>query len=212
VAPEALAKARRTVAASPAADRVTFREADLLQLPFESMTFDLAWCSYVLHHISDPVDAARELRRVVRPGGRVVVRETGLPLRLLPFDLGIGPPGLQDRLRVAHNRWFAEHRYATPVAQPYPWGWTQVLREAGCLEMTARTFLLELLPPFTPAQQAFLVATLRTTLDDPYRRAFLDRDDQRTLEALTDEASSHYVLNRPDLHVLSGVSLFVGTV
>jgi ubiquinone/menaquinone biosynthesis C-methylase UbiE len=209
---EALAATRRFMAASPVAERITVREADLLRLPFDDATFELAWCSFVLHHIADPVAAARELRRVVRAGGRVVVRETGVPLRMLPFDLGIGAPGLLDRLRVAHNRWFADHRYATPVAQPYPWGWPQVLRDAGCQEVTVRTFMLELLPPFTVAQQALLVETLRKPLDDPARRVFLDLEDQRTLEQLTDPASSWFVLNRPDLHILSGMALFVGSV
>jgi hypothetical protein len=140
------------------------------------------------------------------------VRETGVPLRILPFDLGIGAPGLQDRLRVAHNRWFAEHRYDASIERPYAWGWTQVLRDAGCRDVAVRTFHLELLPPFTPAQQALLVETLRKPLDDPARRAFLDLDDQRTLEQLTSPASAWYVLNRPDLHVLSGLALFVGFV
>ena len=209
---EALAATRRFVAASAIADRVAVREADLLQLPFDDATFDLAWCSYVLHHIGDPAAAARELRRVVRPGGRVVVRETGVPLRMLPFDLGIGAAGLQDRLRVAHNRWFADHRYSAPVAQPYQWGWPQVLRDARCHDIVARTFVLELLPPFTSAQQALLVETLRKPLDDPARRQFLDPEDQWTLEQLTDPASPWYVLKRPDLHVLSGMALFVGSV
>jgi hypothetical protein len=130
----------------------------------------------------------------------------------MTFDLGIGAPGLEDRLRVAHNRWFADHRYAAPVAQPYPWGWTQVLREAGCRDISARTFLLELLPPFTPAQQALLLETLRKPLDDPERRVFLDPDDQRALAALTNPASPYYVLRRLDLYVLSGMALFMGTV
>jgi hypothetical protein len=69
-----------------------------------------------------------------------------------------------------------------------------------------------LLPPFTPAQQALLVETLRKPLDDPARRAFLDLDDQLTLEELTNPASPWYVLQRPDLHVLSGMALFVGVV
>src|SRR5262245_31481188 len=69
---EALTAARQFAATSSVADRVTIRQDDLLALPFDDATFDLAWCSYVLHHIADPVAAARELRRVVRPGGRVV--------------------------------------------------------------------------------------------------------------------------------------------
>ncbi|MCU0492672.1 MAG: class I SAM-dependent methyltransferase [Chloroflexaceae bacterium] len=211
---EQLAEARQFVAANThnGTAPVSLREGDLLALPFDDGSFELAWCSFVLHHIGDPVAAARELRRVVRPGGRLVVRETGVPLRMLPFDLGHGRPGLHDRLRVAFNQWFTAHRYPTPVEQPYPWGWTQVLRDAGCQQVGARTFWLELLPPFTPPQHDYLLEGLRAPLRHPERLALLDADDQQTLARLTDPNDPHYALNRPDLHVLAGISLYVGQV
>lgn len=210
--PETLARAGQYLATQPGSARVRVQAGDLLQLPFDDASFDLAWASFVLHHIPDPVAAARELRRVVRPGGRVVVRETGVPPRMLPFDLGIGEPGLQDRLRVAHNRWFTTIRYAEPVAAPYPWGWTQVLRDAGCQQVTARTFWLELLPPFSAVQGQFLLESVQRHLDKPELRALLDPADVATVAQLTDPASPHYLLARPDLHVLAGLSLYVGTV
>lgn len=46
--------------------------ADLRRLPFTASTFDLVLAKYVFEHLDRPVAAFRELRRVVRPGGRVV--------------------------------------------------------------------------------------------------------------------------------------------
>lgn len=43
-------------------------------IPLRAGTFDVAWLSTVLHQFSDREGAAAELRRVVRPGGRVLVR------------------------------------------------------------------------------------------------------------------------------------------
>lgn len=206
-----LERARQFLAAQPYAERTQLHHGDLSRLPFDDASFDLAWCSFVLHHMPDPVAAAGELRRVVRPGGRVVVRETGAPLRMLPFDLGIGEPGLQDRLRVAHNRWFAARRFAEPVAAPYSFGWTQVLRDAGCQHVSARSFWLELLPPFTAAQGQVLLDSLTGHVATQERRALLDPADVSTLTQLTDPASPHFLLARPDLHVLAGLSLYVGT-
>ncbi|MGQ9774523.1 class I SAM-dependent methyltransferase [Chloroflexus sp.] len=210
--PQALERAREYLAGSPHAERVQLHQGDLLRLPFDDESFDPAWTSFVLHHIPDPVAAARELRRVVRPGGRVVVRETGVPLRMLPFDLGIGEPDLQDRLRVAHNRWFNTIRYAEPVDAPYPFGWSQVLRDAGCQGVTVRTFWLELLPSFTAVQEQFLLDSVQRHLDKPELRALLDPADVETVTQLTDPASPYYLLARLDLHVLAGLSLYVGTV
>jgi ubiquinone/menaquinone biosynthesis C-methylase UbiE len=208
---EVLAQARTRIVASPYVGRVTLQPGDIARLPFSDHAFDLVWCSFLLHHRPDPVAAVRELRRVTRPGGRVVVRESGLPLRILPLDIGIGAPGLGDRLRVAHNRWFVNHRYDSPVAQPYAHGWAQALRDAGCTDVVARTFVNEWLAPLTPAQAAEIVALLRVPLDDSARRAELSADDQHTLAALVDPASPHFVAQRPDLHVVGGLALYVGT-
>jgi ubiquinone/menaquinone biosynthesis C-methylase UbiE len=54
---------------------VTPTLADAQELPFEDDTFDGAYLVAVLGEIPDQVAALRELARVVRPGGRVVVGE-----------------------------------------------------------------------------------------------------------------------------------------
>jgi ubiquinone/menaquinone biosynthesis C-methylase UbiE len=43
-------------------------------VPLRARACDFAWLSTVIHHIADLERAARELRRVVRPGGAVLVR------------------------------------------------------------------------------------------------------------------------------------------
>ena len=47
--------------------------ADLGKLPFDAATFDLVFSKYVLEHLDDPVRVFRELRRVTKPGGRLIV-------------------------------------------------------------------------------------------------------------------------------------------
>jgi SAM-dependent methyltransferase len=43
-------------------------------LPVRAASVDVAWLSTVVHQFDDPLAAARELRRIVAPGGRVLVR------------------------------------------------------------------------------------------------------------------------------------------
>jgi demethylmenaquinone methyltransferase/2-methoxy-6-polyprenyl-1,4-benzoquinol methylase len=54
--------------------------ADGLNLPFSDDSFDAATISFGLRNVADTVRCLRELRRVVRPGGRLVVCEFSRPV------------------------------------------------------------------------------------------------------------------------------------
>jgi len=58
---------------------VRFEVADALELPFASGSFDIASIGFGIRNVDDPVACLREMARVVRPGGRVVVLEFGQP-------------------------------------------------------------------------------------------------------------------------------------
>ena len=57
-------------------------------LPVDDASFDVVLCLQVLEHIPDPAAAVHELRRVVRPGGRVLASTHGIyPFHPNPDDL-----------------------------------------------------------------------------------------------------------------------------
>ncbi len=189
------------------AGQIQFQEGDVLHLPFEDDTFDLVWCSRVIHGLSDQVAGVRELARVVRPGGRVVLREGGLPLHFLPFDAGLGDPGLEGRLRVAHAQMFANWRCSLPNGVAYPYGWSHMLREAGLNSVMARSFLYEFASPLEMSQKDYLEAELSGYL---HRKQLLSTRDISTLEQLLDPAGPHYVFARDDLHGIVVETIYVG--
>jgi ubiquinone/menaquinone biosynthesis C-methylase UbiE len=63
------------LAAERGIENVRFELGDIHALPFADGSFDVAWANTVLMHFCDPVPAVREMRRVVRPGGIVAVRD-----------------------------------------------------------------------------------------------------------------------------------------
>lgn len=59
-------------------------QADAQHLPFADRLFDIVMANHVLYHVPDMPQALREMRRVVGPGGRVVITtNSGTTLRPL---------------------------------------------------------------------------------------------------------------------------------
>jgi ubiquinone/menaquinone biosynthesis C-methylase UbiE len=57
------------------AENVSFEVGDAYALPFDDESFDVVHAHQVLQHLSDPVAALVEMRRVLRVGGLVAVRD-----------------------------------------------------------------------------------------------------------------------------------------
>ena len=74
--PGMIAEGRRRHRGIP---NLEFRQADATDLPFADDEFDTVTMSFGLRNVHDPKKALRELLRVTRPGGRLVVCEFSHP-------------------------------------------------------------------------------------------------------------------------------------
>ena len=71
----ALEAARATLRERGLSEQVEVTCGDVMALPFEDASFDVVHAHQVLQHLTDPVGALAEMRRVTRPGGIVAVRD-----------------------------------------------------------------------------------------------------------------------------------------
>ena len=86
-APAMIAEARRKAAERGLS--VRFEEGDAEQLPFPPASLDLVISRHVLWTLPHPATAIDERKRVLRPGGRLVIVDS-------QFDAGATPPAAQN--------------------------------------------------------------------------------------------------------------------
>lgn len=70
-----LSSAMLAVAAAKPGLRGRLAAADAASLPIASSAADLVLCALTLGHLSDPVSAIRELARILRPGGTLLLTD-----------------------------------------------------------------------------------------------------------------------------------------
>lgn len=196
---------RRRAEAAGLSKNITVKQGDLFRIPFETNSFDLVWSSHVFHGLSNLEDAARAVKRVLRPGGRFVIRENRVTATLLPDDLGIGEPGFESRTNRAFETWLRKDR---EKRGRYPHGWAHLLHAAGFREVETRSFLHQVSPPFNQPQQQYLTYWL----DRKREIEGISPQDVAILNQLMDRGAPAYFLRRDDLSFVSVSSLFIGKV
>jgi SAM-dependent methyltransferase len=111
----AAAALERAARVAPGAD-LRLLEADG-SIPLEHASVDVVWCSEVLEHVADTAHLLLEVRRVLRPGGRLLVtvpfhgRVKGALIALTRFDAHFDPLG--QHLRFYTRRSLAAALEAT---------------------------------------------------------------------------------------------------
>ena len=93
--PDMVRLARQTNQAAVEEGRLEIQEGKADSLPFADATFSCAAMTGVLGFLPDPVAALAEIRRVLQPGGRMIVQGTDPELRGTPA----APEPMASRLR-----------------------------------------------------------------------------------------------------------------
>ncbi len=171
---------------------------------------DVVWASASVHHAGDQQRAVDMLAGLLGTGGRLVLAEGGLPIRCLPWDLGIGEPGLEIRLDAAQDRWFARMRAELPGTVPMPYGWAEALTRAGLRYAGTRSWLFEARTPLDATEVHRVVHELAHRVDRLRSTDLLEPGDLATWDRLLDESDPAWLGNRTDLQRLTARSVHIG--
>ena len=113
---------------------IAFVAGDATALPFADSSFDAVTISYGLRNVQDTVGALKEMARVTRPGGRLVVAEFSTPARrplrsVYRFYLGTALPAAA-RL-VSSDTEAYDYLAETILAWPDQEGLAALMQQAG---------------------------------------------------------------------------------
>lgn len=199
--PELLALARERADARGLGDRVATLRAELPG-DFDALgTADLVWASNSLHHIGDQRAALAAFVGVLNPGGLIALAEGGLPARHLPWNAGVGRPGLEARLDAAQADWFGEMRSALPDSKEEVDDWNALLTAAGLTPSGTRSFLSDVPAPLPDAVRGQIVAHYERQRDGLAEH--LADDDRAAVDRLLDPADPLSLHRRPDVFLLA---------
>ena len=131
---EMMDRGKRKVEKKGLSHRITFSRGDALNLPFPDDHFDVAGIAFGIRNITDRKRALEEMRRVVVPGGQVMVLEMNFPRQ----------KNLQRIYHLYLNHilpWTARHFSRNPAAYyyladsiihfPSPEAFAHIMKEAG---------------------------------------------------------------------------------
>lgn len=169
---------------------------------------DLLWASGVLHHLPDQQAALDRFAGLVRVGGLLAIVEDGLETRCLPWDIGIGEPGLEQRIAAARGVWFRDLRRGIDDSVRMPYGWARGLGAAGLTSVGSFSYLVDHPAPPTSMIRDYVVERCNSAA--AMLAEYLSDEDRGTLRRLLDEQDSEYVGAREDIYLLTARTVHYG--
>ncbi len=184
-------------------EQVSFREGDMNNLPFDNATFDWVWSANCVGYApGEPLPLLKELARVVKPGGSVIIIAWSSQ-QLLP-----GYPVLEAHLNATSSGIAPFVEGAAPELHfPRMMGW---FRRAGMEEVTVRTFVGDVCAPLSEEMRSALTALIEMRWVDV--EAELLEGDWAEFQRLCLPESPGFILDLPDYYAFYTYSMFRGRV
>lgn len=203
IAPEVLSFATDNARRAGYAERITFCEGDVKDMPFEADSFDWAWSADCIGYpAGELTPLLTELARVVRPGGCVILVGWSSQ-QLLP-----GYPLLEARLNATCSGYIPFLRGKDPALNFL--SALRRFREAGLRDVKARTFVGDVQAPLSGGERAALASLFEMLWGQP--QAEVSAEDWQAYQRLCVPGSADFILEDDGYYAFFTYSLFRGRV
>lgn len=110
--------------------------ADVMNLQFGDDAFDVSSISYGIRNVDDTPTALKEMARVIKPGGKIAILETGQPpvyLRPMYYMVTRWAMPVMGRILAKEK---SAYQYLAETASKYPYGkeFIQIMKDTGKFE------------------------------------------------------------------------------
>jgi len=116
---------------------ITFEVADAMNLPYESDLFDVSSIAFGIRNVDDPSVCLKELARVTKPGGKVIVLEFGQPQGLMKTPFKIYSKYVMPFVGGLLSGNKKAYEYLPETSAKFPAGqkFLDMMRQTGCFKM-----------------------------------------------------------------------------
>lgn len=203
ILPEFLAYGEKLAWEAGLSEQITFRLGDMNSLPFDEDTFDWAWSADCIGYPAGELNPLmKELRRVVKPGGQLIILAWSSQ-QLLP-----GYPLLEARLNATCSAYLPFLKGKSPelnFLQAMRW-----FQEADLEEIKAQTFVGDVQAPLSRGERTALTSLFGMLWGQPQPE--VAQEDWREYQRLCKPESTDFILDLPGYYAFFTYSLFQGKV
>jgi len=132
---------RRKFTESAVSQRAAFVEGDAVRLALRDDAFDVVTMAFGIRNVPDVPEALREMRRVVRPGGRALILEFSMPANALFRTVYLAYfRHVLPRIGALISGDGKAYRYLNESVETFPHGdaFIQLMRDAGFRRVSAK--------------------------------------------------------------------------